>query len=100
MHGEKLARGDAESVWGWGSPAGRVRARRRGSLIAAGAGLRPGVVALEVGCGTGNFTALFAASGARLVAVDLSPHLLELAARRGLPPEQVQFLAKPFEECD
>jgi 2-polyprenyl-3-methyl-5-hydroxy-6-metoxy-1,4-benzoquinol methylase len=100
QHGVFLASHDAEHVWGWGSPAGKVRMARRARFIAEGAGLKPGAVALEVGCGTGNFTAVFAESGARIVAVDVSPALLELAARRNLPEDQVTFLCKRFEDCD
>jgi len=99
-HSRMLARGDTEDIWGWGTPAGQLRARRRAALISAGARLGPGVKALEIGCGTGLFTEMFAATGARLVAVDLSRELLEKARARPLPPAQVQFLAKPFEECE
>jgi SAM-dependent methyltransferase len=99
-HGEWLARHDPEKVWGWGTPAGLLRARRRADLIAEGAGLGPGTRALEVGCGTGTFTELFAQSGSSIVAVDISPDLLERARQRGLPPERVRFLARRFEDCD
>ena len=51
-HGKWLSERDAESVWGWGSPAGRLRARHRADLIAEGAGLGPGLTAVELGCGT------------------------------------------------
>jgi SAM-dependent methyltransferase len=86
-------------VWGWGTPAGKLRAARRATLIAQGAKLGPGVRALEIGCGTGLFTDAFAVTGATIVAVDISPELLEIAKQRGLPAEQVTFIAKPFEEC-
>lgn len=99
-HGEKLAATDPERVWGWGTAAGRVRAARRAALIARGAGLGPGRRALEVGCGTGLFTEHFAGTGAELVAVDISEPLVERARQRGLPPERVRFLCRPFEECD
>ncbi|MCX7681740.1 MAG: methyltransferase domain-containing protein, partial [Anaerolineae bacterium] len=99
-HGRRLAQGDTERIWGWGTPAGQVRARRRAELIAAGARLGPGIYALEIGCGTGLFTEMFARTGATLVAVDISPDLLERAQRRGLPAGQVLFLAKRFEECE
>src|SRR3712207_6059544 len=59
-HGKKLSMGHPEDIWGWGSPAGKLRASRRAGLIARGAGLRPGVRALEIGCGTGLFTEMFA----------------------------------------
>ena len=44
------------------------------------------------------FTEMFAASGATIVAVDLSEELLVRARARGLT--NVSFLRKPFEECD
>jgi len=86
-------------MWGWGTPAGRLRAARRANLIMAGAELQPGKHVLEVGCGTGLFTEMFAATGASIVAVDISPELLDIAKRRPLPSERVSFIAKPFEEC-
>jgi SAM-dependent methyltransferase len=57
------------------------------------------VRALEIGCGTGLFTELFAATGAHLVAVDISTALLAKARLRGLPPARVRFVARPFEDC-
>lgn len=99
-HGKMLADLDTEAVWGWRTPAGRLRAERRAALVAGGARLRPGVRAIEIGCGTGVFTEIFARSGAQLVAVDISPELLIKARARGLPAEQVQFLDKRFEDCD
>jgi 2-polyprenyl-3-methyl-5-hydroxy-6-metoxy-1,4-benzoquinol methylase len=65
--------------WGFGSPAGRARARRRAALIGEAAGLGPGVRALEIGCGQGTFTRLFAETGAELTAIDLSPELIAQA---------------------
>lgn len=97
-HGRWLNEHDPELTWGWGSPAGRVRARRRAELIAAGAELGPNVRALEVGCGTGLFTESFAETGATIIAVDISPELLARARERKLPPERVQFLEMRFEE--
>lgn len=96
-HGKFLAAGSAEHTWGWGSPAGRLRARRRARLVLAGAQLGPGIKAVEIGCGTGLFTEMFAQSGAEIVAVDLSPDLLEVARKRNLP--RVRFLQKNFEDC-
>jgi SAM-dependent methyltransferase len=55
---------------------------------------------LEIGCGTGIFTEIFAASGATIVAVDLSKDLLDKARARNLPADQVTFVEKPFEECN
>jgi 2-polyprenyl-3-methyl-5-hydroxy-6-metoxy-1,4-benzoquinol methylase len=98
-HGRRLAASDPESIWGWGTPAGQERAFRRASLIGAAASLQPGIKVLEVGCGTGLFTSLFAQSGASIVAVDISGELLDRARTRGLPPDRVQFLEKRFEDC-
>ena len=99
-HGKKLSRHGAELIWGWRTPAGRVRAQRRAGLIAQGARLGPGIRALEIGCGTGLFTELFAQTGAHITAVDISPDLLDEARKRGLPPDRVIFIEKPFEECE
>ncbi len=43
---------------------------------------------------------MFADKGASLLAVDISPDLLEKARARGLPADRVQFLEKRFEDCD
>lgn len=99
-HGQKLAADEAELVWGWGTPAGRQRALRRAALIADGAGLCAGVRVLEIGCGTGMFTEMFAATGAGILAVDISDALLMKARQRGLPQDKVRFLNKRFEDCD
>lgn len=98
VHGRRLAEGDTERIWGWGTPAGRFRARRRAELIALSAGLAPGVRALEIGCGTGLFTEMFAQTGADLLAVDISGELLERAKARQIPSDRVRFLQGPFEE--
>lgn len=97
-HGRVLADHDPEAIWGWGSPAGRVRAERRAELISRGAGLAAGMRVLEIGCGTGLFTEKFAAYGPRILAVDLSPDLLAIARRRQLA--QVEFREQDFESCD
>jgi SAM-dependent methyltransferase len=100
VHGKKLAQHDPELVWGWGTPAGRLRASRRAEMIASGASLGPGVRALEIGCGTGLFTEMFAQTGAQLVALDISAELLEKARARGIPADKVQFLERRFEDSD
>lgn len=99
-HGRMLARMDTEAVWGWGTLAGRQRAVRRAKLVASGAGLHAGMTALEIGCGTGLFTEMFARLGSRIVAVDISQDLIAKARARNLPENQVRFLVKRFEECD
>jgi 2-polyprenyl-3-methyl-5-hydroxy-6-metoxy-1,4-benzoquinol methylase len=98
-HGAKLAEGAPEEIWGWATPAGKRRAIRRAQLISAAASLAPGVRALEVGCGTGMFTEMFARTGASLLAVDISPDLIARARLRGLPEDQVVFRRDRFEDC-
>jgi 2-polyprenyl-3-methyl-5-hydroxy-6-metoxy-1,4-benzoquinol methylase len=99
-HGEWLASHDTEAVWGWGTPAGQIRAKRRAALVIAGAALSSGKRVLEIGCGTGMFTEMFAATGATITAVDISLELLKKARARGLPVGQVTFCEGRFEECE
>ena len=98
-HGLALAGDDTEHTWGWGTPAGQLRARRRAELIIRAAGLGPGMRVLEVGCGTGLFTEMFARTQAHLVALDISRALLEKARARGLPADRVRFLEGPIEDA-
>jgi len=98
-HGQWLAEQETEAVWGWGTPAGQHRAQRRAELILRGAGIDEKCRVLEIGCGTGFFTEKFAATGARIFAVDISPELLAKARRKNLPA-QVTFCEKRFEDCD
>lgn len=98
-HGKRLAGMRTEEIWGWDTPAGRLRAERRADLIIRGGQLASGVQALEIGCGTGMFTERFARAGARLLAVDISGDLLRKALARKLPVE-VTFLEKRFEDCE
>jgi SAM-dependent methyltransferase len=99
-HGRFLAGEGPELHWGWGTPAGRVRAIRRADLIVRGAKLAPGYRALEIGCGTGMFSEMFVKTGITLVAVDISADLLRKAEQRNLPKNLVTFLEKRFEDCD
>lgn len=94
-HGKFLAQGSTEAIWGWDSAAGKHRAVKRAAKIIAAAQLAPGKHALEIGCGTGMFTRMFADSGARITANDVSPDLIEIAQKNN--PE-VNFICMPFEE--
>lgn len=58
-----------------------------------------GVRAVEIGCGTGLFTEMFARTGADLVAIDISGALLERAKTRDLPPDRVRFVEGPLEDA-
>lgn len=94
-HGKVLLSLGAEDAWGWGTPAGKIRAQKRAARISQAAGLAPGKTALELGCGTGNFTQAFAASGAAISANDISPDLLEVAKRDN---PGVEFICARFED--
>ena len=50
QHGKRLAGDDTEYLWGWGTPAGKIRAGRRAELIATGAQLGRRKRVLEIGC--------------------------------------------------
>jgi SAM-dependent methyltransferase len=73
--GAEIAAGGLDRVWGWSSPAGRLRADRRVRFLVEAARLGPGIRCLELGSGTGVFTARLAESGCELVAVELSQEL-------------------------
>ena len=71
------------------APVGRIRAsvragrdRMRAVLLAWLPDDLTGLRVLDAGCGTGQLAVDMAARGAHVVAVDLSPTLVELAARR------------------
>jgi ubiquinone/menaquinone biosynthesis C-methylase UbiE len=76
-HGKYLSQSDAAEIWNWASPAGRVRYQRRVEMLSAGLGNDKRV--LELGCGSGLFTAAFAKTGADLTAIDISADLLSQA---------------------
>ena len=79
--GELIAAGN-EDAWGWSSPAGRIRAERRARFLIEAAGLAPGVRCLELGCGTGEFTARLVESGCELTAIELSGATAAIARER------------------
>jgi 2-polyprenyl-3-methyl-5-hydroxy-6-metoxy-1,4-benzoquinol methylase len=77
QHGRFLAQHGAGEIWNWESPAGKLRWARRVKMLSSH--LRPGMTVLELGCGTGTFTRELAQSGADIIAIDVSPELLEIA---------------------
>jgi 2-polyprenyl-3-methyl-5-hydroxy-6-metoxy-1,4-benzoquinol methylase len=97
QHGKFLREHGAEDVWGWGSPAGQVRARRRVRKLIEQSGMTAETNALEIGCGTGLFTSWLAETGARIDAMDLSADLIDIARSRGMDPARVRCECKPFE---
>ena len=77
QHGRLLAQCGAGEIWNWESPAGKLRWARRVKMLSSH--LKPGMTVLELGCGAGYFTQELARSGADVVAIDVSPELLEIA---------------------
>jgi len=72
----------ADEVWGWQSPAGRLRAARRAELFRALGRMGVESKVLEIGCGTGEFTRRISPQVRELRATDLSPELLRRAEQR------------------
>ena len=68
-------------------------------MINGKARLQPGTKVLEIGCGTGVFTQLFAETQANITAVDISPDLLSIAKRKNYNYNNVIFINKNFAEC-
>jgi SAM-dependent methyltransferase len=88
QHGRFLAQHGAGEIWNWESPAGKLRWARRVKMLSSHLG--PGMTVLELGCGTGTFTRELARSGANIIAIDVSPELLEIA-RANYSAPNVQF---------
>ena len=88
QHGRFLAEHGAGEIWNWESPAGKLRWARRVKMLSKHLG--PGMTVLELGCGTGYFTRELVRSGADVVAIDVSPELLEIA-RANCPGSNVRY---------
>jgi len=97
LHSRDLAKRDPSTVWGWSSPAGKIRAAKRANLIISAGNLEPGMRVLELGCGNGIFTEYFAAAGIELIALDISVELLELAQER-CHNKNITFFVSSVEE--
>jgi len=65
-----------------------LRLARRVKMLSSH--LKPGMTVLELGCGAGYFTQELARSGADIVAIDVSPELLEIA-RTNCSSPNVQY---------
>jgi SAM-dependent methyltransferase len=87
-HGRFLAQRGAGEIWNWESPAGKLRWARRVKMLSSH--LKRGMTVLELGCGTGYFTQELVRSGADVVAIDVSPELLEIA-RTNCSAPNVQY---------
>jgi 2-polyprenyl-3-methyl-5-hydroxy-6-metoxy-1,4-benzoquinol methylase len=87
--GASIANSEIEGeAWGWRTPAGTLRANRRGKFLIESAQLAPGKTCLEVGCGTGEFTQRLVKSGCKLTAVEISPDLANVC-RKACPDAEV-----------
>jgi 2-polyprenyl-3-methyl-5-hydroxy-6-metoxy-1,4-benzoquinol methylase len=96
-HGRFLARHRPGKVWNWEGPAGQVRWSRRVGLLSRH--LRPGMQVLELGCGTGYFSRELARTGAEILAIDISPELLELAKAQCVPPNLHYEVQNAYAMC-
>lgn len=99
LHGKFLASGDSSSIWGWGTPAGQARMRRRVQWMVNTLQMKEGKKILELGCGTGIFSRELAKSAAKITAVDISPDLLQ-RARSECGAKNIQFVQGNLEEPD
>jgi demethylmenaquinone methyltransferase/2-methoxy-6-polyprenyl-1,4-benzoquinol methylase len=79
LHGREIIATE-ERNWGWSTPAGQIRWKRRLDFLAHGA--EPDSKVLEIGAGSGTFTAELSNHYSELTAIDISPDLLAVAAKR------------------
>ena len=94
-HGRFLAQSGAGEIWNWESPAGKLRWARRVKMLSSH--LKPGMTVLELGCGAGHFTQELVRSGAYIVAIDVSPELLEIARNNCSAPNVQYQLENAYE---
>ena len=79
-HGKFIAK-KGEKIWNWSSPAGIVRWQRRVKMFKSFIGNGNQKV-LEVGCGTGLFTKEIMETDNEIIAIDISPELLDIARKK------------------
>lgn len=78
-HGKKISE-RAEDIWGWGSPAGKIRAERRANFFVDLGHFNSSHTLLEIGCGTALFTEkVYSKTQAKITAIDISEDLLNQA---------------------
>ncbi|KKU52340.1 MAG: hypothetical protein A2633_01410 [Candidatus Sungbacteria bacterium RIFCSPHIGHO2_01_FULL_47_32] len=98
-HGKKIA-DYAEGVWGRSGEAGRIRTERRINLMIENGLIWSGSRVLELGCGTGEFTAKLAQTGASITAIDISPDLIKVAKKKVEKYRNVEVRTADAEELD
>ncbi len=84
LHDSKIKE-NAEDVWGWTTPGGKLRAERRANYFLTLSGMNASSKVLEIGCGTGLFTEKVSKCGAQIIATDLSEDLLLVARKKNIP---------------
>ena len=80
-HGKFISK-SPEKVWNYTTKAGLYRADWKAKLLMKGINLEKNSFSLEIGCGHGEYTQRLAKFVPRLVAVDISTELVEIAKRR------------------
>ena len=82
LHGLKISN-NAEAVWNWDSPAGKIRADRRAKFLVEVGKITSSTNALEIGCGTGLFTGKVSdMTKCNIIAIDISDDLLKIAKEK------------------
>jgi len=81
-HAKYLLRNGAEKVWGWESPAGKVRASRRIKFFLEKGSLDKNKKILEIGCGTGIFTKGLSKNSLNITAIDISFDLINYSKNK------------------
>ena len=90
-HFTKLYGETGHTWWGNLTKAGQQRNERRMELFARLTNISPQSKLLEVGCGAGEYTRRLAAFGCSIVAIDITPLLVQ-TARKKVPDPKVSFL--------
>jgi len=98
-HDRFLVRSGAEKIWGHAGLAGQRRVLRRVDKFVRLGKIGPGRKILELGCGTGVFTAELAKTGADITALDLSSDLLALVKTK-ISAANVRFVEGNAEKLD
>ncbi len=72
----------ADKIWGREGLVGKMRVKRRASLIIKKASLDENKKVLEIGCGTGEFTYYLSRSKSKIIATDIFKEFLDIARKK------------------